>query len=84
MPYAVVQYLGGGDLRLRLRNSGPQMATTVARWLSEVASALDHLHALGFVHRDVKPDNILFDDDGRAYLAVVATQGHKRVALVVP
>lgn len=68
-PFAVMPYLAGGNLSLRRpRREGaiqPASAALLHRWLPEVAAALDHLHALGFVHRDVTPDTILFDGHGR-------------------
>ena len=58
--------LPGGDLRSRIgRGLSPREALHVAR---EVADALGAAHREGFVHRDVKPENILFDKDGRAVL----------------
>src|SRR5581483_4422319 len=38
-------------------------------WLEPVAAALDFIHQQHYVHRDVKPDNILFDAHGHAYLS---------------
>ena len=40
-----------------------------AGWLIAVAEALDYIHGQGFVHRDVKPGNILFDSQGHAFLS---------------
>jgi serine/threonine-protein kinase len=70
VPYAVVQHLAGGDLRRRLERAGGRMRPIdVSKWLAEVAAALDFLHGAGYLHRDVKPENILFDEEGHAYLS---------------
>jgi len=71
-PYAVMPYLAGGSLAgRRPRRAGrplPARSATLWHWLEAVADALDHVHAAGFVHRDVKPHNILFDGRGDAFL----------------
>jgi len=73
LPFAVMPYLAGGSLARRrpLRNGqpAPTRSATLRHWLPAVAEALDHVHAKGLLHRDVKPENILFDGQGRAVLA---------------
>jgi hypothetical protein len=65
--YFVMGYVRGEALGLRMRR-GLSVASA-RRILIELASALDHAHRQGVVHRDVKPDNVLVDDDsGRAML----------------
>ena len=67
--YLVMGYVRGESLALRLRREGrlPLMATL--RVLGEIADALDYAHRQGVVHRDVKPDNVLMEDEtGRALL----------------
>ena len=66
LPFAVLQFLSGGSLEDRPRPCTPE---DVAAWLPDAAAALDFMHGEGMIHRDIKPGNILFDSNGRAYLA---------------
>jgi serine/threonine-protein kinase len=68
-PFVVLPYLCGGSLEARIASEGRRPLAEVREWLPGLASALDHVHAKGLLHRDVKPDNVLFDEDGNAVLA---------------
>ncbi|MES2917680.1 MAG: protein kinase [Pseudomonadota bacterium] len=64
--YIAMEFHPGGDLKARLREGlGVREALQVAR---DMARALDFAHSKGYLHRDIKPDNILFRDDGSAVL----------------
>ncbi len=69
LPFVVMQYLPGGSLRDRMRDEGPMPPEGLWAWLPDVAAALDYIHAEGYQHRDVKPDNILLDAQGHAYVS---------------
>jgi eukaryotic-like serine/threonine-protein kinase len=66
--YYVSPYVAGGSLRDRLTREVRIPVAEATRIAYEVGTALDYAHRNGFVHRDVKPENILFAD-GQAVLA---------------
>ena len=66
-PYLVVELLEGGSLAERLR-AGPLPQAEALRVALELTRALRHAHTRGVVHRDLKPDNVLFRADGSAVL----------------
>ncbi len=68
MLYYVSPYVPGGSLRDRLANGAQLPLADVLKIAAEVGAALHYAHRQGFVHRDVKPENILFAD-GHAVLA---------------
>jgi serine/threonine protein kinase len=67
-PYLVMQLVEGDTLADELRR-GPIGAERTARYGAALAEALAYVHAQGFVHRDVKPANVLIAADGRVHLA---------------
>jgi eukaryotic-like serine/threonine-protein kinase len=68
-PYLVLEYLSGGSL-LDLLERGVRLSVAQAASVaSQAARGLAHAHARGLVHRDVKPANLLFDDEGRVRVA---------------
>jgi serine/threonine protein kinase len=65
----VTELLTGGSLLERIDGAaGPLPAGQIKRWTIQIASALAHMHAQRMQHRDLKPDNVLFDALGDARL----------------
>ena len=68
-PYIVMEYLPGGSLADRIQAEGVQPPGRALAWLRQTAAALDAAHAAGIVHRDVKPANLLLNDEGNVRVA---------------
>src|SRR2546423_10563949 len=66
--YYVSPFIPGGSLRDRLRSERRLTVKDELRIATEIGTALAYAHRAGFVHRDVKPENVLFAD-GHALLA---------------
>jgi len=67
--YLVMEYCGGGDLMGLLIKKDILSDNDARFYISELAAAIDHVHELGFVHRDLKPDNVLIAVDGHIRLS---------------
>uniref|UniRef100_A0A668U8Y2 Citron Rho-interacting kinase n=1 Tax=Oreochromis aureus TaxID=47969 RepID=A0A668U8Y2_OREAU len=68
--YLAMEYLPGGDLMSLLNRYEDQFDESMARfYLAELVEAIHAVHQLGYVHRDVKPENILIDRTGHIKLA---------------
>ncbi len=88
LTFVVMHYVAGPSLAARLDSVGALPVDEAVEILAGLADALDSVHRIGVVHRDIKPDNILLDEvTGRPMLtdfgvATVATSEHSRSEVV--
>ena len=68
LPFLVMEFLKGEDLRAALRKGHAGTLANRLRIAADVASALHYVHEGGIVHRDIKPENIHVDPNGRVKL----------------
>ncbi|KAK4290253.1 hypothetical protein Pmani_036833 [Petrolisthes manimaculis] len=62
--YMLFEYVCGGELFAYLRNAGKFPLTSAVFYAAEIVSALEYLHSLSIVYRDLKPENLLLDKNG--------------------
>jgi formylglycine-generating enzyme required for sulfatase activity len=68
LPYLDMDFVAGKPLKAMLAPGVPASLETALAILTQIAAALDHAHAKGIVHRDIKPPNILVEPDGAVKL----------------
>ncbi|MBI5688729.1 MAG: protein kinase [Verrucomicrobia bacterium] len=68
LPYFTMKLAAGGTLTAR-REQYRGRWRDIATLIAGLAEAVQHAHSRGVVHRDLKPGNVLFDDEGRAYVS---------------
>nr|XP_046183708.1 myotonin-protein kinase-like isoform X2 [Oncorhynchus gorbuscha] len=67
--YLVMDYYVGGDLLTLLSKFGDRIPEDMAQfYLAEMVMAIDSIHRMGYVHRDIKPDNIMLTAEGHVRL----------------
>lgn len=75
MPLQVCEFMNGGTLSQVVREQGRQSLAETSRVIGAMCAALAEAHALGIVHRDIKPQNILFGSVGNYKLPKLADFG---------
>eukprot|EP01126_Amoeba_proteus_P062966 TRINITY_DN862_c0_g1_i15.p1 TRINITY_DN862_c0_g1~~TRINITY_DN862_c0_g1_i15.p1 ORF type:complete len:429 (+),score=90.38 TRINITY_DN862_c0_g1_i15:92-1378(+) len=67
--YLIMEYVPGGDMMTQLIKYEYLTEDETRLYIAELCLALDSIHKFGYIHRDIKPDNILIDRDGHIKLS---------------
>ena len=72
LPHLVMEYFPAANLKKQIAAGVEPLVPKLQRIVTETALALEHMHSRGWVHRDVKPDNVLAAADGQVKLIDLA------------
>lgn len=65
VPYLIMEYVKGTDLKTYLKEHYPLSCEKVVNIMEQILSAVESAHRIGIIHRDLKPQNILIDNYGK-------------------
>lgn len=66
--FLIVDLMLGGDLRYHMKSGRPFEPERVRFYAAQTALAINYLHESGYIHRDIKPDNLLLDGQGNVHI----------------
>jgi serine/threonine protein kinase len=80
--YQVLEYVDGDNLADMIASEKELPVTVVLRLMIDIAEALDHIHSLGIIHGDVKPENIMVSSGGAPILVDLGLAGAVELAVL--